>query len=188
MSPTPSASTTNPNIKLGSGANYVSVLDRRETELIQNALEQCELADQLGIDYVWEVEHHFLEEYSHSSAPEVFLAAVAARTKRIRIGTGGVLLPYYSAFKVAEIFRMLEALHPGSVDLGIGRAPGGDQRTARAVGGGVVAIDVLEGPDGLLVNEVNYTMEFRNSIDTTGVNIPGKVVSYVLEVAARAGA
>jgi [lysine-biosynthesis-protein LysW]--L-2-aminoadipate ligase len=56
-------------------------------------------------------------------------------------------------------------------------------RAARAVGGGVVAIDLLEAPEGLLVNEVNYTMEFRNSIDTTGVNIPAKVVDYVLEVA-----
>ncbi len=56
-------------------------------------------------------------------------------------------------------------------------------RAARAVGGGVVAVDVLEGPEGLLVNEVNYTMEFRNSIDTTGVNIPGRVVDYVLSVA-----
>lgn len=59
-------------------------------------------------------------------------------------------------------------------------------RAARAVGGGVVAIDVLEAPEGLLVNEVNYTMEFRNSIDTTGVNIPGRVVDYALGVAKRA--
>ena len=59
-------------------------------------------------------------------------------------------------------------------------------RAARAVGGGVVAIDLLEAPEGLLVNEVNYTMEFRNSIDTTGVNIPAKVVDYVLEVARAA--
>ena len=58
-------------------------------------------------------------------------------------------------------------------------------RAARAVGGGVVAVDVLEGPDGLLVNEVNYTMEFRNSIDTTGVDIPARVVDHVLAVAAR---
>jgi [lysine-biosynthesis-protein LysW]--L-2-aminoadipate ligase len=57
-------------------------------------------------------------------------------------------------------------------------------RAARAVGGGVVAIDVLEGAEGLLVNEVNYTMEFRNSIDTTGVNIPAKVIDYVLAAAA----
>ena len=58
-------------------------------------------------------------------------------------------------------------------------------RAARAVGGGVVAVDVLEGPEGLLVNEVNYTMEFRNSIDTTGVNIPGRIIDFVLEVARK---
>ena len=59
-----------------------------EYRLLQEALEQCALADRLGIDYVWEVEHHFLEEYSHSSAPEVFLAAVSQRTTRIRLGHG----------------------------------------------------------------------------------------------------
>jgi [lysine-biosynthesis-protein LysW]--L-2-aminoadipate ligase len=59
-------------------------------------------------------------------------------------------------------------------------------RAARAVGGGVVAVDVLEAPEGLLVNEVNYTMEFRNSIDTTGVNIPGRVVDYALGIAKQA--
>ena len=64
------------------------------------------------------------------------LARLGAEPRRMRIGTGGVLLPYYSAFKVAEVFRMLEALYPGRVDLGIGRAPGGDQRTAHAVAGG----------------------------------------------------
>jgi [lysine-biosynthesis-protein LysW]--L-2-aminoadipate ligase len=58
-------------------------------------------------------------------------------------------------------------------------------RAAKAVGGGVVAIDIFETPNGLMVNEVNYTMEFRNSIDTTGVNIPAKVVDYVLEVGRR---
>ena len=60
-------------------------------------------------------------------------------------------------------------------------------RAAKAVGGGVVAIDVLEAPEGLVVNEVNYTMEFRNSIDTTGVNIPGRVVDYALSIAKNGG-
>jgi luciferase family oxidoreductase group 1 len=66
----------------------------------------------------------------------VLLARLGAETRRIRIGTGGVLLPYYSPYRTAESFRMLEALYPGRVDLGIGRAPGGDPRTAQAVGGG----------------------------------------------------
>src|SRR4029078_2358694 len=64
-----------------------------EARLIADALDQCELADAIGIDYVWEVEHHFLEEYSHSSAPEVFLGAVSQRTKRIRLGHGIVQTP-----------------------------------------------------------------------------------------------
>jgi luciferase family oxidoreductase group 1 len=66
----------------------------------------------------------------------VLLARLGAETRRIRVGTGGVLLPYYSAFRVAETFRMLEALYPGRIDLGVGRAPGGDARTAQAVAGG----------------------------------------------------
>ena len=65
----------------------------REQELLQDALEQVELADRLGIDFAWEVEHHFLEEYSHSSAPEVFLAAASQRSKQIRLGHGIVLCP-----------------------------------------------------------------------------------------------
>ena len=64
-----------------------------ELRLFQEALDQVELADRLGIDFAWEVEHHFLEEYSHSSAPEVFLAACSQRTKRIRLGHGIVLMP-----------------------------------------------------------------------------------------------
>ena len=64
-----------------------------EERLLWNALEQIELADTLGFDHVWEVEHHFLEEYSHSSAPEVFLAAASQRTARIRLGHGIVQLP-----------------------------------------------------------------------------------------------
>src|SRR5947209_17284453 len=65
-----------------------------EHQLIKDALEQVELADKLGMDCVWEVEHHFLEEYSHSSAPEVFLAACSQRTNRIRLGHGIVQIPF----------------------------------------------------------------------------------------------
>ncbi|MGH2602904.1 MAG: LLM class flavin-dependent oxidoreductase, partial [Dehalococcoidia bacterium] len=67
--------------------------ERSEHRVIQEALEQIELADAIGIDYVWQVEHHFLEEYSHSSAPEVFLAAASQRTTNIRLGHGIVVTP-----------------------------------------------------------------------------------------------
>ena len=86
-------------------------MDRRHrARLFKDALAQVELADRLGIDYIWEVEHHFLEEYAHSSAPEVFLAACAARTKRIRIGHGVVLAPpgYNHPARVAERIATLD--------------------------------------------------------------------------------
>jgi luciferase family oxidoreductase group 1 len=92
-------------------------------------------ADELGYHRYWLAEHHALAALA-DPCPEVLVARLGAETRRMRLGTGGVLLPYYSAFRTAETFRMLEALYPGRIDLGIGRAPGGDARTARAVAGG----------------------------------------------------
>jgi len=86
----------------------------------------------LGYERFWVSEHHGLPTIV-GSAPEVLMAAIAARTSRIRIGSAGVMLPHYSALKVAEQFRVLDALAPGRIDLGVGRAPGSDQRTARAL-------------------------------------------------------
>ena len=93
-----------------------------EATLLANALEQVELADRLGIDYVWEVEHHFLEEYSHSSAPEVFLAAASQRTSRIRLGHGIVQAPpaVNHPARVAERVATLDLVSDGRVDLGTG--------------------------------------------------------------------
>jgi alkanesulfonate monooxygenase SsuD/methylene tetrahydromethanopterin reductase-like flavin-dependent oxidoreductase (luciferase family) len=95
-----------------------------ESKLIQDALEQCALADALGIEYVWEVEHHFLEEYSHSSAPEVFLAAVSQRTERIRLGHGIVQTPppFNHPARVAERVAMLDLVSGGRADFGSGES------------------------------------------------------------------
>src|SRR5919197_2395260 len=95
-----------------------------ELRLYQNALDQVELADRLGIGYAWEVEHHFLEEYSHSPAPEVFLAAASQRTKRIRLGHGIVLMPpaYNHPARVAERIAMLDLVSSGRVDWGTGES------------------------------------------------------------------
>ncbi|MBI4259920.1 MAG: LLM class flavin-dependent oxidoreductase [Actinobacteria bacterium] len=95
-----------------------------EGTLLRDALEQVELADRLGIDVVWEVEHHFLEEYSHSSAPEVFLAAVSQRTSRIRLGHGIVQLPpaYNHPARVAERVATLDLVSGGRVELGTGES------------------------------------------------------------------
>src|SRR5262249_54094323 len=95
-----------------------------ENHLIRDALDQVELADRLGLDYAWEVEHHFLEEYSHSSAPEVFLAAASQRTKRIRLGHGIVLMPprYNHPARVAERIAMLDLVSGGRVEFGTGES------------------------------------------------------------------
>src|ERR671922_2188920 len=95
-----------------------------EERLLNEALDQIELADQLGIDYVWEVEHHFLEEYSHSSAPEVFLAAASQRTSRIRLGHGIVQLPFNfnHTARVAERIATLDLVSDGRVEFGTGES------------------------------------------------------------------
>jgi len=96
--------------------------DRDEHRLLHEALEQVVLADRLGFDYAWEVEHHFLEEYSHSSAPEVFLASAAALTERIRLGHGirQVIANYNHPARTAETVATLDLLSHGRVDFGIG--------------------------------------------------------------------
>ncbi len=95
-----------------------------EHRLLKDALDQVELADDVGIDYVWEVEHHFLEEYSHSSAPEVFLAAASQRTKQIRLGHGIVQLPlgFNHTARVAERIATLDLVSDGRVDFGTGES------------------------------------------------------------------
>jgi luciferase family oxidoreductase group 1 len=101
-------------------------------EAIHATIELAQAADRLGYHRYWLAEHHAMQGLA-DPCPEILLGQIGARTQRIRVGTGGVLLPYYSALKVAEVFRMYEALFPGRVDLGIGRAPGGTMLTAKAM-------------------------------------------------------
>jgi luciferase family oxidoreductase group 1 len=89
-------------------------------------------AERLGYHRYWLAEHHALPNLADAS-PEVLLARLTGETERIRLGTGGIMLPHYTAFKVAESFRMLEALAPGRIDLGVGRAPGGTRLVSQAL-------------------------------------------------------
>ncbi|HEY1225953.1 MAG TPA: LLM class flavin-dependent oxidoreductase [Ramlibacter sp.] len=118
-------------------APRLSVLDqsvaragRPQDESIRQTLALADRCEALGFHRFWLSEHH-AHPALVGTAPEVLMAAVAARTSRIRIGSAGVMLPHYAPFKVAEQFRVLDALAPGRIDLGVGRAPGSDQRTAR---------------------------------------------------------
>jgi alkanesulfonate monooxygenase SsuD/methylene tetrahydromethanopterin reductase-like flavin-dependent oxidoreductase (luciferase family) len=98
--------------------------ERAERDLLHDSLAQIELADRLGYDYAWEVEHHFLEEYSHSSAPEVFLGAASQRTKNIRLGHGIIQLTTNQPHRVAERVATLDLLSDGRVELGMGEGAG----------------------------------------------------------------
>jgi luciferase family oxidoreductase group 1 len=96
---------------------------------LRNSLDLARLADRLGYTRYWVAEHHNLPSVA-SSAPEIMIGQIAAATERIRVGSGGVMLPNHAPLMVAERFKVLEALFPGRIDLGIGRAPGTDQVTS----------------------------------------------------------
>ena len=110
----------------------VATAGRGEDHALRDTLELAQYCESLGYHRFWVSEHHGLPTIV-GSAPEILMAAIAARTQHIRIGSAGVMLPHYSALKVAEQFRVLDALAPGRIDLGVGRAPGSDRRTAQAL-------------------------------------------------------
>ncbi len=117
----------------------LSVLDQSPTaagveqsRAIRDTIDMAAHCERLGYKRFWVSEHHGSENIV-GSAPEILIAAMATRTRRIRLGSAGVMLPHYSPLKVAEQFRVLEAIAPGRIDLGVGRAPGGDGRVAWAL-------------------------------------------------------
>src|SRR5919206_1685878 len=117
----------------------LSVLDQtpvREggtaAEALRESGQLAQLAERLGYARYWVAEHHNTGAFAGTS-PEILVGQIAAATRTIRVGSGGVMLSHYSALKVAEQFRMLESFFPGRIDLGIGRAPGSDQLTAAAL-------------------------------------------------------
>jgi luciferase family oxidoreductase group 1 len=145
--------------------NHLSVLDqsvavtgRTEDASIRETLTLARHCESLGYRRFWVSEHH-----SHpsivGSAPEVLMAAIAATTSRIRVGSAGVMLPHYAALKVAEQFRVLEAIAPGRIDLGVGRAPGSDMRTAR-----LLSSDPRQSADNFPV-QVRELQAWVNGID-----------------------
>ena len=108
------------------------VTGRTPAESIRETLALARLADSLGYARYWVAEHHNSDSQA-GTAPEILIGAIAATTAHIRVGSAGVMLPHYAALKVAEQFRVLEAVAPGRIDLGLGRAPGSDGRTAFAL-------------------------------------------------------
>jgi luciferase family oxidoreductase group 1 len=101
-------------------------------DALRNSIDLARHTDALGYERYWIAEHHGTPMLA-SAAPEILIAEIAAATSRIRVGSGGVMLPHYSPLKVAEVFSMIASLHPGRIDLGIGRAPGTDPHTMFAL-------------------------------------------------------
>ncbi len=117
-------------------------------EAVRNSIALAQAADRAGYTRYWIAEHHNTTSVV-SSSPEVLLGAVATQTRRIRVGSGGIMLPNHAPLRVAEAFRTLEALAPGRIDLGLGRAPGTDQLTALALRGSSEALQRDDLPDQL---------------------------------------
>ena len=101
-------------------------------DAIQQTIELAKLANELGYYRYWVAEHHNSKSFA-SASPEILISAIASNTKKIRVGSGGVLISHYSPLKIAEQFNMLQSLYPGRIDLGIGRAPGGDSNIIKAL-------------------------------------------------------
>jgi luciferase family oxidoreductase group 1 len=139
----------------GNGKYRLSVLDLSPVpsgstsgQALRNTLDLAKFVDGLGFTRYWLAEHHNTPLIA-SSAPEIMIGHVAAATRNIRVGSGGIMLPNHSPLKVAETFRVLEALHPGRIDLGLGRAPGTDPTTALALRRSLQAVGADDFPQQL---------------------------------------
>jgi luciferase family oxidoreductase group 1 len=131
---------THVNVKLSVLDQSTAAQGRSQDAAIRETLALARHCDALGYHRFWVSEHHNSDSIV-GTAPEVLMAAIAATTERVRVGSAGVMLPHYSALKVAEQFRVLEAIAPGRIDLGVGRAPGSDRLTALALNSHANAAD-----------------------------------------------
>ncbi|MFC6358266.1 LLM class flavin-dependent oxidoreductase [Luteococcus peritonei] len=130
--------------------DLVTVTEQTTTaQALQRSISLAKAADELGYNRFWVAEHHNMPAVA-STNPPVILAALGAHTQRIRIGSGGVMLPNHAPYVVAEQFALLEGLYPNRVDLGLGRAPGTDQRTAAALRRSTDSLGVEEFPQHVL--------------------------------------
>jgi luciferase family oxidoreductase group 1 len=131
---------THVDVKLSVLDQSTAAQGRSQDGAIRETLALARHCDALGYHRFWVSEHHNSDSIV-GTAPEVLMAAIAATTERVRVGSAGVMLPHYSALKVAEQFRVLEAIAPGRIDLGVGRAPGSDRLTALALNSHANAAD-----------------------------------------------
>lgn len=153
--------------------------DQTTGDAVAAAVSLAQLADQVGFTRYWVAEHHNMKAVAATSPP-VLIAHLAAQTNRIRVGSGGVMLPNHAPLAVAEQFGLLEAAHPGRIDLGIGRAPGSDPVTSMA----------LRGPAGRGDEDVAQFPQYLDDVmalmDSRGVRIPLRGQDYILKATPNA--
>ena len=148
------------------------------SEALRNTLDLAQLADELGYARYWLAEHHNTPLIA-SSTPQIMIGHVASATKRIRVGSGGVMLPNHAPLQVAEAFRVLEALHPGRIDLGLGRAPGTDSLTALALRRSREALNAEDFPQRL--DELLAFLGLSSSVRNDGAGNGGFPESHPFE-------
>ena len=143
-------------------------------DALRNSIDLARRCEQFGYHRYWVAEHHNTGGLA-GSAPEILIAHIAEATHRIRVGSGGVMMPHYAPYKVAETFRVLAALHPGRIDLGIGRAPGSDQVAMVALAPDHQPISIEKYPamiaelDGFLHDDLEQSSPFRGRVTATPV-------------------
>jgi len=151
------------------------------TEALHRTIDLARHVEALGFERYWLAEHHNAGSLA-SSAPEIMIGQVAAATKTIRVGAGGIMLPNHSPLKVAELFRVLHALFPGRIDLGVGRAAGTDPRTAVVLRGSRHALDVTDFPEQMselrryLADDATPRSAFATSIRAIPLGVPSPVL------------
>jgi luciferase family oxidoreductase group 1 len=154
----------------------------KAVDALQKTIDLAQAVEKMGYHRYWVAEHHSSGGFA-GTAPEILIGQIAARTNRIHVGSGGVMLTHYSAFKVAEVFSMLEALHPGRIDLGIGRAPGSDQLTAAALAYPKGQVDVGHFPQQVVdvLGHLSGTMDTEHPFVKLKVQ-PGQQPETVPEI------
>jgi luciferase family oxidoreductase group 1 len=145
------------------------------TQALHNSIDLARLAERLGYTRYWLAEHHNLPSVA-STTPEILIGQIARETTRLRVGSGGIMLPNHTPLKVVESFRMLEALYPGRIDLGIGRAPGTDQLTALALRRSRAALGADDFPEQLAELFAFATGQFPDNHPFRSITaVPGDV-------------
>ena len=151
-------------------------------QALTESVSLAQIAEKLGYERYWVAEHHNSGGYA-GTAPEILIGQIASKTTTIKVGSGGVMLSHYSAFKVAEVFRLLDAFYPKRIEIGIGRAPGSDQLTAAALSYPKYPMDIQQFPQQVvdLIGHLSETLDKEHPFINIKVQ-PGDAPSKIPDV------